>query len=81
MKRGIVRNIDHLNRVVVPKEFYRTLGINPGDAVEISLHGDEVRIRKNQEEESCALCCTTENLQLHFTDKLVCKNCLSGGRK
>lgn len=32
---GIVRRIDDLGRVVIPKEIRRSLGISEGDAVEI----------------------------------------------
>lgn len=79
MIRGIVRHTDNLGRIVVPREYYKTLGISPGDQLDITVHGDEIRIRKLQA--NCALCGTAENLQLHFTDKLVCTNCLGGGRK
>ena len=40
MKRsttGIVRNIDELGRLVVPKEMRTTLGIDYSDPVEISI--------------------------------------------
>ncbi len=44
---GIVRRIDELGRIVVPKELRRTLGINIGDPVEI-FTGDngEIILRK-----------------------------------
>lgn len=32
---GIVRNVDHLGRFVIPIEWRRTLGITPGSPVEI----------------------------------------------
>lgn len=36
---GIVRRIDDLGRVVIPKEIRRTLNIREGDALEIYLDG------------------------------------------
>lgn len=45
MSTGIVRRIDDLGRVVIPAEMRRTLGINEGDELEISLEGDHVEIR------------------------------------
>jgi AbrB family looped-hinge helix DNA binding protein len=44
---GIVRRLDPLNRVVIPKEFMRTLNWKPGDAVEIlASKTGEVLVRK-----------------------------------
>ena len=37
---GIVRRIDDLGRVVIPKEIRRTLNIKEGDPLEIYLDGD-----------------------------------------
>lgn len=37
---GIVRRIDDLGRVVIPKEIRRTVGIREGDALEIFLDRD-----------------------------------------
>jgi len=35
MVKGIVRKLDHLGRIVIPIEIRKTLGIDPGDALEI----------------------------------------------
>lgn len=43
---GIIRRIDDLGRVVIPKEIRRTLGIHEGDPLEIFLHEDCVCLRK-----------------------------------
>lgn len=43
---GIVRRIDDLGRVVIPKEIRRTLRIREGDPLEIYLHEDGVVFRK-----------------------------------
>ena len=44
---GIVRRIDDLGRVVIPKEIRRTLGIREGDALEIFTNRDgEVIFKK-----------------------------------
>ena len=34
---GIVRRIDDLGRIVIPKEIRRTMGIQEGDALEMSI--------------------------------------------
>lgn len=43
---GIVRRIDDLGRVVIPKELRRTLGIKEGDPVEFFVDGELITIRK-----------------------------------
>ena len=44
---GIVRRIDDLGRVVIPREIRRTLGIREGDPLEIFVDGkDTVCFRK-----------------------------------
>ena len=44
---GIVRRIDDLGRVVIPKEIRRTLGIREGEPLEIFLDGkDTICFRK-----------------------------------
>lgn len=35
MVKGIVRQLDHLGRVVIPKEMRKTLKIEPGDPLDI----------------------------------------------
>lgn len=44
---GIIRRVDDLGRVVIPKEIRRTLGIREGEPLEIFLDGrDTVCFRK-----------------------------------
>lgn len=43
---GIIRRIDDLGRVVIPKEIRRNLGIREGDPLEIFLHEDCVCFKK-----------------------------------
>ena len=43
---GIVRRVDDLGRVVIPKEIRKTLKISNGDAVEIIAAGEEIRVKK-----------------------------------
>ena len=43
---GIVRRVDDLGRVVIPKEIRRNLGIREGDPLEVFLHEDCVCLRK-----------------------------------
>lgn len=49
---GIVRNIDPLGRIVIPKEMRRTLGIAEGDPMEIYMADGGVMIQKYHPEDS-----------------------------
>lgn len=43
---GIVRRIDDLGRIVIPKEIRKTLRIKDGDPLEININGDSIILRK-----------------------------------
>ena len=43
---GIVRRIDELGRVVIPKEIRRTLRIKDGDSLEIFIDREELMLKK-----------------------------------
>jgi looped-hinge helix DNA binding domain, AbrB family len=55
---GIVRRIDDLGRIVIPKELRRTYGIAEGDPVEIYTSDEEIILRKYQPVGGCSLCGT-----------------------
>ena len=44
---GVVRRIDDLGRVVIPKEIRRTLGIKDGTSLEIFVDKDMIALRKH----------------------------------
>lgn len=71
---GIVRHIDDLGRVVVPKELRRTLHIKEGDALEFYVDGDAVVIKKYQP--GCVICDDLLNRGKMLNGKLICFNCL-----
>ena len=53
---GIVRHIDALGRVVLPKELRRTFGISAETPLEILTEGDAILLRKYRPADACALC-------------------------
>jgi len=59
--RGIVRRIDHLGRLVLPKEIRKAYFIDKGDPMEIIPMEEGILLRKHD---------TTENFSLHM-DYLV----------
>lgn len=46
MKTGIIRRIDDLGRIAIPKEIRRNMNIKEGDSLEISLEGNKVCFEK-----------------------------------
>ena len=49
MKIGIIRRIDNLGRIVIPKEIRDTLRIKNGDSVEINIEGETITLKKYSE--------------------------------
>lgn len=69
---GIVRGLDDLGRVVIPKELRKAYGIEAGDPIEFYTSNDEIILRKYQP--GCVFCGEAENLE-HFRGKHVCGRC------
>ena len=70
---GIVRHIDELGRIVVPKELRKKLGIGANDPVEISSEGDKIILTKYAP--VCHFCGSTENISA-FKEKNICESCI-----
>ena len=69
---GIVRKIDPLGRIVIPKEIRRLLDIDIGDQMSISAVNSEVVIKKYTK--SCVFCGSEEEL-IEYRNMCVCKKC------
>lgn len=57
-KNGIVRRMDDIGRIVIPKEIRRNMNLNDGDALEVipNYNGKEIVIRKYKKSfEQCAI--------------------------
>ncbi|MFJ7951569.1 AbrB/MazE/SpoVT family DNA-binding domain-containing protein [Lysinibacillus sp. NPDC096418] len=52
---GIVRKVDELGRLVIPKELRRTLGINERDSLEIYTDDDKIILKKFKSNMECAV--------------------------
>ena len=70
---GIVRRIDNLDRIVIPKEICKKLGIEPKDALEIFV--DETRIILGKYEPACIFCQEVQNTVM-YKKKLICEKCI-----
>ena len=69
---GIVRAVDELGRVVLPKELRRTMNISAKDPLSIAVDGDAIILRKY--EPDCVFCGSTKDL-IQYKGKTVCKAC------
>ena len=70
---GIIRKVDELCRVVIPKEIRDMLNIVEKDLMEIFIDGDSIILRKY--EESCIFCGNKKNL-VTYKNKLICNKCI-----
>lgn len=52
---GIVRKVDELGRVVLPKELRRTLDIYEKDAMEIYVDNDKIVLKKHVSNMACQI--------------------------
>ncbi|HEO2443882.1 AbrB/MazE/SpoVT family DNA-binding domain-containing protein [Bacillus subtilis] len=52
---GIVRKVDELGRIVLPKELRRILKINERDPIEIFVEDEKVVLRKYWQNETCII--------------------------
>ncbi|MBQ8372344.1 MAG: AbrB/MazE/SpoVT family DNA-binding domain-containing protein [Clostridia bacterium] len=71
---GIVRNVDELGRIVIPKEMRKKMDIASGDPVEIYVDGDKIILTKYAP--NCYFCGSTADVT-EFKDKKICKGCLA----
>ncbi len=70
---GIVRKVDELGRIVLPKELRTVLNIDIKDPIEIFTEGEYIMLKKYNP--SCCLCGSIENLG-YFRDKKVSQKCI-----
>ena len=69
---GVIRKIDELGRIVIPKEIRKKLEINIKDPMEIYVEGHGIMLKKI--EDTCVFCDSTKNL-ISFKNKLICQKC------
>ncbi|MCR4803898.1 MAG: AbrB/MazE/SpoVT family DNA-binding domain-containing protein [Lachnospiraceae bacterium] len=70
-ENGVIRHIDHLGRIVIPKDFRRASRIQDGDPVEVYTNSqNEIIIRKfdPHEELSNHIKFLTEQLEIYKYD-------------
>ena len=71
---GIVRKVDELGRIVLPKELRVTLNINEKDPLEIFVDEDS-RIILKKYEPACIFCSGMNGI-VHYRGYNICRDCL-----
>ena len=72
---GIVRSIDNLGRVVLPKELRNTYSITPDTPLEIFTDGESIVLRKYRAQGACVFCGEISPDAVLLHGKYVCPAC------
>ncbi|MEI7025955.1 AbrB/MazE/SpoVT family DNA-binding domain-containing protein [Paenibacillus sp. y28] len=69
---GVVRKVDQLGRIVLPKSLRKRYKMNEGDPVEIFVSGDHILLERYRPR--CVFCGALDVVD--YRDKYICKGCL-----
>ena len=69
---GIVRKIDDLGRMVIPKELRNRMDIGKKDPMEIFVEGDRIILKKYIP--GCVFCGNEKNTS-EYKGRIVCEDC------
>lgn len=71
---GIIRTLDNMGRVVIPREIRKQLDMTDGvDSFEIFMDGDNIVLKKHKP--FCVFCKSQEEC-IEFENQTVCKSCI-----
>ena len=71
---GIIRTLDNMGRVVIPREIRKQLDMTNGvDSFEIFMDGDNIVLKKHKP--FCVFCKSREEC-IEFENQTVCKSCI-----
>lgn len=71
---GIVRKVDELGRIVLPKELRNTLDIREKDSLEIYVDGEQIILKKYAP--ACIFCNNASEITV-YKGKNICQECLN----
>lgn len=73
---GIVRCLDDLGRITIPREIRKLRNIESGTPMEYYVRDDgEIILKKYMPSESCVICGSEEGLQ-KIKDSHICSDCI-----
>jgi len=71
---GIIRGLDNMGRVVIPKEIRKFLDMTEGvDEFEIYMQDDCIVLKKHKS--NCVFCGAEDNC-IEFESQKICKSCI-----
>lgn len=70
---GVVRKVDQLGRIVLPKSLRKRYQMNEGDPVEILVSGDHIILERYRPR--CVFCSSMEQVS-EFKERHICGECL-----
>ncbi|HUC92496.1 MAG TPA: AbrB/MazE/SpoVT family DNA-binding domain-containing protein [Paenibacillus sp.] len=71
---GVVRKVDQLGRIVLPKSLRKRYQMNEGDPVEILVQGDHIILERYRPR--CVFCGAMDEVR-EFKDRYLCAGCVS----
>ena len=72
---GIVRGIDSLGRIVLPKELRTNMHIDKDSKLEIFVEGDQIILKKHRPAGSCDFCGEVDPEAVQFAGYCICPAC------
>lgn len=70
---GIVRKVDQLGRIVLPKSLRQNYEMNEGEPVEILVKEDHIILEKFKPK--CVFCFTPDNVK-EYRERFICQTCV-----
>lgn len=70
---GVVRKVDQLGRIVLPKSLRKRYQMNEGDPVEILVQGDHIILERYRPK--CVFCGSMDQVS-DFKERSICHQCL-----
>jgi transcriptional pleiotropic regulator of transition state genes len=71
---GVVRKVDQLGRIVLPKSLRKRYQMNEGDPVEILVQGDHIILERYRPK--CVFCGNMDGVS-EFKERHICGSCLA----
>ena len=72
---GIVRGIDSLGRIVLPKELRTNMHIDKDSKLEIFVEGDQIILKKHRPAGSCDFCGAVDEASVQSAGYCTCPVC------
>ena len=72
---GIVRGVDALGRIVLPKELRTSMRLNADAKLEIYVDGDSIILKKHRPAGSCDFCGEVDPEAVQFAGYCICPAC------